>query len=226
MSFIKLVEVSKTYTHAEQVCHALKSVSLSIVSGECIALMGPSGCGKSTLLGLIGLLDLPSEGQYRLGGQRVDELSLENKADLRNQWMGFVFQSFYLLPNVTVLENVALPLRYRPGLEEEAIAVAVQQALVRVGLAEFSGRYPAQLSGGQQQRVAIARAIVGKPQLILADEPTGALDAKTGAEVMDVLLELNREAGVTLVMVTHDPQVAARCGRVLTMKDGEIMKAC
>ena len=219
---IKLNKVSKTYRTDKVETLALKDIDLSIDRGEFVALMGPSGCGKSTLLNLIGLLDRPGQGSVEIGGAAIASYRDKDVARLRNRTFGFVFQSFHLIPDLRVIDNVELPLLYRSvsGSERRRLARA---ALTRVGLGARMDHYPNQLSGGQQQRVAIARAIVGEPLVLLADEPTGNLDSKMGAEVMDILLKLNAE-GTTVVMVTHDEHEARRVGRIVRVFDGQLVE--
>jgi putative ABC transport system ATP-binding protein len=200
----------------------LRDIDLSIRPGESVAVVGPSGAGKSTLLALIAGLDLPTGGAVSLDGIDLFALDEDERARLRGQTIGFVFQSFQLLPTLTALENVMLPLEL--GGRADASATAAQ-VLARVGLAERAGHYPRQLSGGEQQRVAIARAFATEPKLLLADEPTGSLDNATGAQIMDLLFGLNRERGTTLVMVTHDESIAARCARRVSLYAGRIVDA-
>jgi putative ABC transport system ATP-binding protein len=212
----------KTYTMGDQTVHALRGVSLSIDAGEFVAVMGASGSGKSTLMNILGCLDHPSAGSYRLADEAVDGLSGDALASIRNRRIGFVFQQFNLLPRTSALENVELPMLYagvKPG-ERHARALA---SLARVGLGDRAGHTPAELSGGQQQRVAIARALVNVPQLILADEPTGALDSQTSDEIMQLLCALNAQ-GMTVVMVTHEHDVAAWARRCVVFKDGHIVE--
>ncbi|MCC6877968.1 MAG: ABC transporter ATP-binding protein [Sandaracinaceae bacterium] len=217
---VALDDLSKVYnpTRPELAVHAVDSISFSIEHGESVAIIGPSGCGKSTLLNVLGCLDRPTSGRYVLDGRDVARLSEDELARVRNRHIGFVFQVFNLLPRRNALENVELPLLYA-GVERSREVAA--RALARVGLSERAHHVPAELSGGQRQRVAIARAIVMRPSILLCDEPTGALDSRTGREVLDLLRELNRD-GTTLIMVTHDLVVARSLGRALSMRDGRI----
>jgi len=216
---ISLEGVSKVYRTDRIETLALDGISLTLGAGEFVSIMGPSGCGKSTLLNLIGLLDEPSTGRVLLDGAPVATYKDRQVARLRNEKIGFIFQSFHLIADLTVLDNVELPLLYRSvgGAERKRRALA---ALERVGLASRVHHFPGQLSGGQQQRVAIARAIVGAPKLILADEPTGNLDSQMGDEIMAILHGINRDAGTTIAMVTHDPRLADATDRVVRMFDG------
>lgn len=207
--------VSRTYGEGAQRVIALPTLDLTIQPGECVALLGRSGCGKSTAMHLMGLLDLPSAGRYLLAGQDVTAWDADTRALKRNQMVGFVFQHFFLLPRLSVLANICLPLAYREA--NEADMQRAQDLLQQLGIAELAERYPSTLSGGQQQRVAIARALVGQPQVILADEPTGALDLETGQQVIDCLLSLNQQHGVTVVVVTHDQKIAEQCQRVVQL---------
>jgi len=218
---IRLHNVSKTYRTDKVETLALKDIDLAVERGEFVALMGPSGCGKSTLLNLIGLLDRPGRGSVEIDGAAIGSYGDKAVARLRNRTFGFVFQSFHLIPDLRVIDNVELPLLYRSmsGGERRKLA---REALTRVGLGARMDHFPNQLSGGQQQRVAIARAIVGRPHVLLADEPTGNLDSKMGAEIMDLLLQLNAE-GTTVVMVTHDEQEARRVGRIVRVFDGQLV---
>ena len=200
----------------------LDDVSMTIDSGEIVALMGPSGSGKSTLLNIIGCLDGPTRGTYSLGGRDVSTLNRRERAWVRLHYIGFIFQSFHLISDNTVLENVTLPLYYAGFGRDEREGRAVE-LLERVGLGHRMNHRPAQLSGGEKQRVAIARAVAGQPRLLLADEPTGALDTKTGNEVMDLLLEVHAAGSLTLVIVTHDPEVAEFCHRQVFLRDGKII---
>jgi len=219
---IELRDVTKTYQMGDNSFQALKGVSFTIQEGELVAIMGPSGSGKSTTMNIIGLLDHPTTGQYYLNGREVLEMDSDERADLRNQSIGFVFQSFMLLPRLSALENVMLPLRYRGTSRQSARATALE-VLGKVGMHDYHTHKPYELSGGQQQRVAIARALVGKPKVLLADEPTGALDSKTSDEVMSLLIQLNREGGATVVIITHDPEVAEKCPHVVKIYDGKIL---
>lgn len=200
----------------------LDGVSLQVDSGEIVALRGPSGSGKSTLLNILGCLDGPTRGSYSLGGRDVSTLRPRERAWVRLHYVGFVFQAFYLISDHTVLENVALPLYYM-GLDRSAREARAVELLKRVGLGHRMSHRPAQLSGGEKQRVAIARAIAGRPRLLLADEPTGALDTKTGTEVMDLLLEIHAAGSLTLIIVTHDPEVAGFCHRQIFLRDGKVV---
>lgn len=218
MSLIEVRDLRRSYQLGDTTVHALAGVSLSIDEGAFVAIMGTSGSGKSTLMNLLGCLDQPTSGSYLLRGRDVSGLSRNELADIRNQEIGFVFQSFNLLPRTSAQENVELPLVYR-GTEGKERRQRARAALERVDLAKRLDHVPSQLSGGQQQRVAIARAIVGEPKVILADEPTGNLDSRTTVEIMALLQELGRE-GRTVVLVTHEPDVAAYASRVITMRDG------
>jgi len=222
MSFIEISNVTKTFHAGDEEYDAIKGVSLDINSGEFIAVMGPSGSGKSTLLSLIGGLSKASSGVVSIDSIDLGSLGPNRLSDFRREYLGFVFQSFYLVPYLTALENVMLPLTIQPGLNGTARGMALE-ALSRVGLDAKAGRLSSQLSGGEQERVAIARAIVNKPALILADEPTGNLDTKTGNKVLDILEALHSE-GRTIVMVTHSQENAERAERVIEIRDGEIVK--
>jgi putative ABC transport system ATP-binding protein len=218
---IELAQVHKTYAMGDVEVHALRGVSLTIREGEFVAIMGTSGSGKSTTMNIIGCLDRPTRGSYTLDGADVSALSKDERADIRLQKIGFVFQGFNLLSRTSARENVELPMLYA-GAEAEERRRRADAALASVGLAGREGNHPNQLSGGQQQRVAIARALVNRPKLILADEPTGALDSRTSVEVMEIFQRLNREQGITLVLVTHEPDIAAYADRVVVFKDGRI----
>lgn len=221
MPLLELREVGRQYRIGQIRIDALKDISLDVEQGEFVSIMGPSGCGKSTLLNVIGCLDLPTAGSYRLAGQDVSELTDNRLSELRNQFVGFIFQSFHLLSHLDALANVELPLVYRglEGVERRRRATA---ALEAVRLSDRRHHYPAQLSGGEQQRVAIARALVGEPAVILADEPTGALDSRSGQAVLDIFQELNRERALTIVQVSHDENIARRAHRIIRLLDGEI----
>jgi putative ABC transport system ATP-binding protein len=215
---IELEDIRKVYRMGEVDVNALDGLTLRVQRGDVLAIMGPSGSGKSTLMNIIGCLDRPTSGTYHLDGKTVSELKDDSLAEIRNRKVGFVFQSFNLLGRSTATANVELPLRYsgvNKGRRERA-----QEVLRLVGLEERMQHRPMELSGGQQQRVAIARALVNKPAIILADEPTGNLDSRSGAEILDLLIKLNRDSGVTLIIVTHDPKVAERAHRTIRLKDG------
>jgi len=218
---LELRAVGRQYRIGQIRIDALKDISLDVEQGEFVSIMGPSGCGKSTLLNLIGCLDLPTAGSYRLAGQDVSELTDNRLSELRNQFVGFIFQSFHLLSHLDALANVELPLVYRglEGVERRRRAAA---ALEAVRLSDRRHHYPAQLSGGEQQRVAIARALVGEPAVILADEPTGALDSRSGQAVLDIFQELNRERALTIVQVSHNENIARRAHRIIRLLDGEV----
>ena len=205
----------------EQPLTILDGVSFEIERGATVAILGASGSGKTTLLGLLAGLDRPSTGEIWLGDRALNGLSEDERAELRRRWLGFVFQSFQLLPALTALENVMLPLELAGARDAQARA---REWLDRVGLSRRVGHYPKQLSGGEQQRVAIARAFSGEPQVLMADEPTGNLDGTTGAEVADVMFRLNRENGTTLLLVTHDPEIASRCVRRLSLAAGRVIR--
>ena len=219
-ALIELCAIERVFHLGDSEVHALRHLDLSIDSGDYVAIMGPSGSGKSTLLNLLGLLDHPNDGTYRLEGRDVTTLSPEEQARVRSERIGFVFQSFHLVPRLTAAENIALPMTLA-GIDPAQRAVRVAQALSDYGLTNRAGHRPDQLSGGQRQRVAIARATIMQPAMILADEPTGNLDRSTGEEVMRLLEELNSR-GVTLIVVTHDTLLGARAHRQLLMEDGEL----
>jgi putative ABC transport system ATP-binding protein len=220
---IELDHIHKTYTMGDVEVHALRGVSLTIREGEFVAIMGASGSGKSTTMNIIGCLDRPTRGTYILDGEDVSDMSKDERADIRCQKIGFVFQGFNLLSRTSALENVELPMLYL-GVETAERDQRAMEALAAVGLAGREQNHPNQLSGGQQQRVAVARSLVNNPALILADEPTGNLDSRTAVEVMEIFQRLNRERGITLVLVTHEPDIAQYAQRVVVFKDGKIKK--
>lgn len=221
MAIIELKGVNKIYRTDEIETQALENVNITVDKGEFVSVMGPSGCGKSTLLNIIGLLDTPTSGTVEIAGTLIgNKMKDSDLAAFRNRNLGFVFQSFHLIPSLNVTDNIELPLVYRSGLSESERKARVREVLERVGLTHRSRHMPAQLSGGQCQRVAIARAIVGSPEIILADEPTGNLDSKMGAEVMDLLHELNKRDGRTIVMVTHNEDQAKLTDRIMHFFDG------
>ena len=217
---IEMQHLDKSYWADKTEVPVLKDVCFTVEEGEYVSIMGPSGSGKSTLMNIIGCLDVPSAGTYLLNGESVSEKSDSEMSKLRNSTIGFVFQNFNLLPRETALENVALPLLYG-GVGRRERTERARQALEDVGLGERLTFFPTQLSGGQKQRVAIARAMVGKPKLLLADEPTGALDTATGKQIMELFRELNKQ-GVTIVMITHEPEIAAYADRTLYIRDGQL----
>jgi putative ABC transport system ATP-binding protein len=220
---IQLDHIHKTYTMGDVQVHALRGVSLTIREGEFVAIMGASGSGKSTTMNILGCLDRPTKGAYILDGQDVSEMSKDERADIRSRNIGFVFQGFNLLSRTSALENVELPMLYA-GVSSAQRHQRAMESLAAVGLAGREQNHPNQLSGGQQQRVAVARALVNDPALILADEPTGNLDSRTSVEVMEIFQRLNRERGITLVLVTHETDIAQYAQRVIVFKDGKIKK--
>jgi putative ABC transport system ATP-binding protein len=221
-TLIEARDLTKVYAMGDNQVHALRGVSLDIAEGDFVAVMGASGSGKSTLMNILGCLDRPTSGHYRLAGEAVEAMSTDQLASIRNRRIGFVFQQFNLLPRTSAVENVELPMLYAgvPGAERRARAL---DSLQRVGLAQRADHTPAELSGGQQQRVAIARALVNRPQLILADEPTGALDSQTSEDIMRVLAELNAQ-GMTVVLVTHEPDIATWARRRIVFRDGHVVE--
>jgi len=220
---IHLTEVNKIFYTDDVETHALSGINLEIRKGEYVSIAGPSGCGKSTLLSILGLLDTPSDGEYVLNEKPVQNLSLSERARIRNREVGFIFQSFNLIGDLTVYENVELPLTYR-GMNSGERKTSVSEALDRVGMGHRAKHLPSQLSGGQQQRVAVARAVCGKPSILLADEPTGNLDSNNGEAVMELMSELHR-GGATICMVTHDSRYARHADRIVHLFDGQIVKA-
>ena len=219
MAMIKLTGINKIYRTNEIETLALENVNLDVIKGEFVSIMGPSGCGKSTLLNIMGLLDAPSSGKIEINGTSVESMKDKELAAFRNKTLGFVFQSFHLINSLNVIDNVELPLLYRKMAAKERTRLA-KEVLERVGLSHRMRHMPTQLSGGQCRRVAIARAIVGNPEIILADEPTGNLDSKMGAEVMELLHKLNKEDGRTIVMVTHNEEQAKQTSRTIRFFDG------
>jgi putative ABC transport system ATP-binding protein len=217
---IRLEGITKTYQMGSRELTVLHGITFQIESGEMVAIMGPSGSGKSTTLHVLGCLDQPTTGRYYLDGKDVSRLNRHELANVRSQKIGFVFQSYNLLPRMSALENVKLGLKYA-GIFDTSLA---KEALARVGLAERAGHKPTELSGGEQQRVAIARALSKRPQVILADEPTGNLDSHSSAEIMEMLVELHREQGNTLIMITHEPDMATYCERIIHLKDGLVQQ--
>jgi ABC-type lipoprotein export system ATPase subunit len=223
MELLELHEVCKTYHLGEMDLQVLKGVTLSIGKGELVALMGASGSGKSTLMNILGCLDRPSSGEYWLEGQQISGASANERAQLRNRLIGFVFQSFNLLARTSALDNVCMPLTYGAGfVPKEEMKARATEMLDKVGLADRMDHQPSQLSGGQQQRVAIARSLINRPRLLLADEPTGNLDSHTSQEILQMFRALNESEGLTIILVTHDPQVARHAKRIIRISDGVI----
>ena len=216
---IRLNDITKVYPMGKRELEVLRGISLTIEQGELVAIMGPSGSGKSTMLNLIGCLDIPTSGKYYLDGREVSRLSSGELAGIRGQKIGFVFQTFNLLPRMSALANVDLGMRYAGGADRQR----AMEALTKVGLSDRASHRPTELSGGEQQRVAIARALVKNPPLILADEPTGNLDSRSGQEIISILTTLHAEQGITLLMVTHDANIAHQCQRIIHLKDGEVV---
>jgi putative ABC transport system ATP-binding protein len=219
---LQVEDLKKIFYTDEVETHALSGVQLSIGKGEYVAMSGPSGCGKSTLLSILGLLDTPTAGKYQLNGQPVESLDFADRSRIRNQEIGFIFQSFNLIGDLTIYENVELPLTYRQKMPAADRKKRVMESLERVGMAHRMRHYPSQLSGGQQQRVAVARALGGKPSILLADEPTGNLDSRNGEAVMELMQNLHRE-GATICMVTHDPRFAKHAQREIHLFDGKVV---
>ena len=220
MAILKLTDICKDYQQGKEPVRVLKNINLTVEKGDYLAIMGPSGSGKTTLMNIIGCLDVPTSGSYELDGEDLRDLSDDQLADIRNKYIGFVFQQFHLLPKMDAVENVALPLLYA-GVPAKERRQRAEEALRAVGLGERLHFLPNQLSGGQCQRVAIARAMVTKPSLLLADEPTGALDTKSGNQIMDIFRELSRE-GMTIIMITHEPSIAACADRTYHILDGQL----
>ncbi len=220
MAILKLTDICKDYVQGKEPVRVLKNINLTVERGEYLAIMGPSGSGKTTLMNIIGCLDVPTSGRYELDGRDLKDMSDDDLAEIRNKHLGFVFQSFHLLPKMTAVDNVALPLLYA-GVPVKERRERAAEALRSVGLGERLQFLPNQLSGGQCQRVAIARAIVGKPDLLLADEPTGALDTKAGSQIMEIFKALSEE-GMTIIMITHEPSIGACADKLYRILDGEL----
>ena len=220
MAILKLTDICKDYAQGKEPVHALKNINMTVEKGDYIAIMGPSGSGKTTLMNIIGCLDVPTSGTYELDGKDLKNLNDDALADIRNQHIGFVFQSFHLLPKMDALDNVALPLLYA-GVPLKERRERAEEALKAVGLEERIHFFPNQMSGGQCQRVAIARAMVSKPDMLLADEPTGALDTKSGNQIMDIFRQLSEE-GMTIIMITHEPAIARCANKTYRILDGEL----
>ena len=222
-ALLHLANVCKAYRVGPISTEVLRDVCLDVNEGDLLSIMGPSGSGKSTLMNIIGLLDQPTSGSYLMRGQEVGKMDDDELSNIRNATIGFVFQSFHLLPQLTAVENVGLPLTYR-GLDADASGHRSREALARVGLTDRSAHKPNELSGGQQQRVAIARALVGRPAIMLADEPTGALDPRIGQEIMELFRELNADEGLTIIIITHDSKIAGQCGRHTRIENGTLIQ--
>lgn len=223
LPLIRLTDVTRTYDLGEVTVNALRPTSLDIEQGEYVALIGPSGSGKSTLMNTLGCLDRPTSGSYLLDGEEIVEMSLDERARIRNRQIGFVFQSFNLLNRTSALENVEVPLLYAPSMSAAERHERAREELTRVGLGDRVDHTTSQLSGGQQQRVAIARALINRPSILLADEPTGNLDSRTSREVIELFQELNGEQGLTVILVTHDPEVASNAKRNIVLRDGHVI---
>jgi len=221
---VEAKNLTKVYKMGEMEVHALRGLNVEIQRGEVVSIMGPSGSGKSTLMNMLGCLDRPTSGEYYLDGESVAEMNDDQLADIRNRKVGFIFQGFNLLPRSTAITNVELPMRYGNSNNGRSRREAAIEALQSVGLGDRLDHRPNELSGGQQQRVAIARALVNNPSIIIADEPTGNLDSKSGDELMELLLNLNKERGTTLIIVTHDPEIAEHTQRVIHIRDGVVEK--
>jgi putative ABC transport system ATP-binding protein len=222
-NIIQLSALGKTYCMPNYQLDALKNIHFTLQQGELVAIVGESGSGKSTLMNILGLIDQPSSGSYLLNGTEVADLSDNMRSHFRNHMLGFVFQQFFLLPQLNAIDNVSIPLRYR-NVDKKTCAKLSRDMLERVEMGNYVSHKPHELSGGQQQRVAIARALVGNPSLILADEPTGALDSRTSQEVMNLLFTLHRDEGKTIIIITHNHSIATQCERIVTMKDGEMIE--
>lgn len=220
---IQLVDINKKHFLGDNILHILVNINLEIQKGEFTAIVGPSGSGKSTLMNILGCLDRPTSGEYFLNGKNVAALTDDELANVRNKQVGFVFQSFNLLPRITAQENVALPLIYAGGINEKERLERAAELLEMVGLSDRMGHRPNELSGGQKQRVAIARALINNPSIIMADEPTGNLDSKSSIEIMQIFKDLNEQQGKTVILVTHDQEIAERAKRVITVRDGVIV---
>ncbi len=224
LPLIRLTDITRVYDLGEVTVNALRETSLDIEQGEYVALIGPSGSGKSTLMNTLGCLDRPSSGSYLLDGEEIVEMSLDERARIRNRQIGFVFQSFNLLNRTTAIENVEVPLLYAPSMSSKQRHERAAEELTRVGLGDRMDHTTSQLSGGQQQRVAIARALINRPSILLADEPTGNLDSKTSREVITLFKELNEVEGLTVILVTHDPEVARNAKRNIVLRDGHVIE--